>query len=77
MEELQNYLENSLSLRYKPSGELLNMRKIQQVLSKQKNYTEAERIQKTVIQLEKKEEKKFLKERQEKIATQLTHMLSK
>lgn len=41
------------------------------------SYTEAERIQKTVMKLEKKEDKKFLEERQEKIATQLTHMLSK
>ena len=36
MEELQVYLQNSMTTRYRPSAELLNLRKIQQVLSKQK-----------------------------------------
>lgn len=74
MEELQIYLQNSMTTRYRPSAELLNLRKIQQVLSKQKNYTEAKRIQQTVVKLEKKEEAIFMKQREEKIATQLNHL---
>lgn len=74
MEELQVYLQNSMTTRYRPSAELLNLRKIQQVLSKQKNYTEAKRIQQTVVKLEKKEQALFMKQREEKIATQLNHL---
>ena len=60
--------------KYKPSCDLLNLRKIQQVLSKQKNYTEAKRVQKEVAIQEKKEHNKFMKERNDKILTKLTHM---
>lgn len=36
LEELRMYLEQSISLQFKPSPELLNLRKVQQHLSKQK-----------------------------------------
>jgi hypothetical protein len=45
-------------------------------LSKQKNYTEAKRVQKEVGMLEKKEHKKFMKERNDKILTKLNHMIN-
>jgi hypothetical protein len=41
------------------------------------SYTEAKRIQTTVSMLEQKEEAKFMKERQEKLVTQLRHMQKK
>ena len=43
--ELHAYLEATISKKFKPSSELLNLRKIQQVLAKQKNFTEAKRVQ--------------------------------
>eukprot|EP00347_Sterkiella_histriomuscorum_P007317 403349412 len=74
LEELRMYLEQSISLQFKPSPELLNLRKIQQTLSKQKNYTEAKKVQKVVKELEEKENEKYQAQRSEKISTQLAHM---
>lgn len=36
LDDLHMYLQNTITLKYKPSSELLNLRKIQQHLSKQK-----------------------------------------
>ncbi|CDW85760.1 UNKNOWN [Stylonychia lemnae] len=74
IEELRMYLEQSISLNFKPSPELLNLRKVQQTLSKQKNYTEAKKVQNVVKELEDKENEKYLAQREEKIRTQLAHM---
>ena len=41
------------------------------------SYTEAKRVQKTVRELEKREEKAFLKVRAEKIEVQINHICSK
>jgi len=46
LRELQSYLESSMSIRYNPSNQLLNLRKIQLTLSKQMKYKEAETVQK-------------------------------
>ena len=44
MAELRDYLEATLNLKYMPSSDVLNLRKIEKGLSKQKNYTEAKRV---------------------------------
>lgn len=41
LDEYSNELEKELSEIFKPSSELLNLKKIQISLAKQKNYTEA------------------------------------
>lgn len=56
--ELEDYaaeLEKTLPNIFKPSAELLNMRKIQLNLAKQKNYAEAHSVQVRSNQMEKKE----------------------
>ena len=45
------------------------MRKIQGHLSKQKNYTEAEKVQRVVKELEDKNQIKYLKQREDRINT--------
>ena len=77
IEDLRLYLEQSISMQAKPSPEILNMRKIQSHLSKQKNYTEAEKVQRVVRELEDKNQMKYLRTRDERINTQLTHMQAK
>jgi len=77
IQETRAYLETTMPVQFKPSADLLNLRKIESVLSKQKNYTEAKRVQKTVRELEKREEKAFLKVRAEKIEVQINHICSK
>ena len=77
IEDLRLYLEQSISMQAKPSPEILNMRKIQSHLSKQKNYTEAEKVQRVVRELEDKNQMKYIRTRDERINTQLTHMQAK
>ena len=89
LEELRLYLEQATSIHAKPSPEILNMRKIQQHLSKQKkqvatfltvslySYTEAEKVQRVVNELEEKNQEKYNKQREDKILTQLSHMQCK
>lgn len=58
IKELDDYsaeLEKSLPNIFKPSAELLNMRKIQLNLAKQKNYSDAHAVQVRCNQMEKKE----------------------
>ena len=69
IEDLRLYLEQSISMQAKPSPEILNMRKIQSHLSKQKNYTEAEKVQRVVRELEDKNQMKYLRTRDERIHT--------
>ena len=45
VEENRNDLEKELSINIKPSPELLNMRQIQANLAKQKEYSEAHKVQ--------------------------------
>jgi hypothetical protein len=67
IQELRQYLEQATSLQAKPNPEILNLRKIQQHLSKQKNYTEAEKVQKVVMDLEAKNQERYLKQRDDRI----------
>ena len=60
--ELDDYsseLDKSLPNIFKPSAELLNMRKIQLNLAKQKNYAEAHSVQVRCNQMEKKERNQY------------------
>ena len=45
MEDLRNGLEQQLPPVPKPSPELLNLKKIQESLAKQKDYAEAHKVQ--------------------------------
>ncbi len=77
MDDLRLYLEQRYSLSFKPSPELLNLRRIESHLSKQKNYTEAKRVQKCVRDMEIQEQDAYMKQREDKIRTQLHHMKGK
>ena len=55
LEDHSAELEKTLPNIFKPSAELLNMRKIQLNLAKQKNYAEAHSVQVRSNQMEKKE----------------------
>jgi hypothetical protein len=65
MHELRSYLERTLPTQYKPNAELLNLRKTEDVLAKQKklvsfifyccSYQEAKRVMIMVKSLEERE----------------------
>ena len=67
LQELRQYLEETSTLRHKPSADVLNLQKICQNLIKQKNYPEVERVTKTIEELTRKESAKFLKQRGDRI----------
>ena len=77
LDELHIYLQNSIPLKYKPSSELLNLRKIQAALAKQKNYTEADKVLKDIKKMERHEDRKYLDQRAVKIRVQMQHMIEK
>ena len=69
LNELEDYgdkLEKEIPNIFKPSAELLNLRRIQVNLAKQKNYNEAHSVQVKSNQLEKKERKEFAHNRDNK-----------
>lgn len=69
MSELNDYskeLEQDLPDIFKPSSELLNLKKIQISLAKQKNYTEAHQVQVRANAMEKKELSMFQDQRDHK-----------
>mmetsp|Transcript_2876 Transcript_2876/g.4903 ORF Transcript_2876/g.4903 Transcript_2876/m.4903 type:complete len:205 (-) Transcript_2876:41-655(-) len=76
-EQLKRVFESSHANKFKPSSQLLNLRKIEQQLSKQQNFTEAERVKRDVGKLESRETKRYYDVIQEKIATQLVHLQQK
>ena len=77
IEDNRRDLEAKLSVVIKASPELLNMRKIQENLAKQKEYAEAHKVQARVQQLEREEEAKHLQTRQRKIAAAETKLMQK
>ena len=66
-EEYRNSLEQKLPIKFKPSPELLNLRKIQLSLAKQKEYKEAHQVQVRAQKLEKFEHDKYMEDRAIKI----------
>lgn len=63
-------LEKELNAQPKPSAELLNLKRIQELLLKQQKYGEALLIRKNVEQLENEEQKRWEAERKKKILLQ-------
>ena len=51
MKEFQSEIENSIGYRHKESGELRNLRKIEENLAKQESYTEAHKVQKRIQEM--------------------------
>lgn len=73
-EEYRNSLEEKLPIKFKPSPELLNLRKIQVSLAKQKEYKEAHQVQVRAQKLEKYEHDRYMEDRGVKIEN-LEHKL--
>lgn len=73
-EEYRNSMEVRLPLKFKPSPELLNLRKIQLSLAKQKEYKEAHDVQVRAQKLEKIETDRYMEDRAIKIEN-LEHKL--
>jgi len=59
LEQNRANLEQKLSTSFKQSAELLNLRKIQKDLAKQKNYEDAHQVQQRAQFLEEKEREQF------------------
>ncbi|KRX04140.1 hypothetical protein PPERSA_08355 [Pseudocohnilembus persalinus] len=72
--KIEQELQKTISLRPKESSEILNLRKIEQNLAKQKSYQEAHQVQQKIKQLEKKEEANWILQRQQKIQKQLQQL---
>ena len=66
-EEWRNNLDDKIPVKFKPSSELLNLRRIQVNLAKQKEYKEAHQVQIRAQKLEKLEMGRYEEERNEKI----------
>lgn len=77
MKDLRDELENQISTVPKPSPELLNLRKIQESLAKQKDYAEAHKVQQRAIEIEAQEKLKFEAIREQKIASKEAQMAQK
>ena len=61
-------MDQTLNPNFKPSPELLNLRKIQVELAKQKDYAEAHKVQVKVHKMEKEEQERWENTRMQKIA---------
>ena len=66
-EEWRNNLDDKIPVKFKPSSELLNLRRIQVNLAKQKEYKEAHQVQIRAQKLEKLEMGRYEEERNGKI----------
>ena len=77
LEDNRFNLEQSLPLTFKFSSELLNLRKIQTNLAKQKNYQEAHQVQQRANEIEESERQKHMDERHKKILHAEQNLLQK
>ena len=66
-EEWKEKLDEKIPIKFKPSSELLNLRRIQINLAKQKEYKEAHQVQIRAQRLEKEEKSRYDEERNVKI----------
>jgi hypothetical protein len=66
-DEFRKQIEDKIPIKFKPSPELLNLRRIQVNLAKQKEYKEAHDVQVRAQKLEKIEQERYMEERQIKI----------
>lgn len=60
-------VERNNSLKLKESTELINLRKVMDILAKQENYAEAHKVQVKIQALEKQQNPKFANDREKKI----------
>ena len=72
--QLLEKLEKQIPLSPKPSGEILNLLKIQDGLIKQQDYGEAHKVQQRIQQLSRTENQAWDKERKRKIMQQESHL---
>ncbi len=77
MADLRNSLEQQLPPKPKLSPELLNLKKIQESLAKQKDYAEAHKVQQRAFELEKQEQGKYEAAREQKIAAKESQLAQK
>ena len=74
MQDLEAYLQSTLVLSVKPTTDILNLIKIQEHMWKQKNYTEAKKVNTDIKKLQQKQFIKFNEMRNEKIRVQMNHL---
>ena len=67
LEENRQVLEQRIPLNFKASSELLNLKKIQDGLARQKEYSEAHKIQQKIVELDRSEQEKYNQVRIKKI----------
>ncbi|CDW84238.1 UNKNOWN [Stylonychia lemnae] len=70
-------LEQKISQVFKASSELLNLRKIQDQLARQKEYAEAHKVQAKILELERIEQDKYNGARNKKIVAAETTLIQK
>lgn len=76
-EEERNRLEDKVPIKFRPSPELLNLRRIQVNLAKQKEYSEAHQVQVRAQKLEKQEQEKYMEDRGAKLENMEQKLLQK
>lgn len=77
LEENRTQLEQSLPMNFKFSAELLNLRKIQTNLAKQKNYQDAHSVQMRANELEEHERQNYIEARHKKILAAEAKLMQK
>jgi len=77
LEQNRANLEQKLSTTFKQSAELLNLRKIQKDLAKQKNYEDAHQVQQRAQNLEEKEREQYGVDCSKKILASESHLMQK
>lgn len=77
LEENRAQLEQKVTVVFKQSSELLNLKKIQDQLVKQQEYTEAHKVQAKIAELEKTEQEKYGQVRMKKIVAAETLLIQK
>lgn len=67
IEEARETIEASFGTVYKPSGKLLDTRRVFEQMVKQKKYTEAHELKAEIAKMEKTEQKKHMEMRSAKV----------
>lgn len=76
-EQYRKELEEKVPIKFKPSPELLNLRKIQVSLAKQKEYKEAHQVQVRAQKLEESENGRYMQDRAFKIENMENQLFQK
>ena len=76
-EKGEEEIERSLCQSKKESGEIINLRKIEETLAKQEKYIEAHKVQKQIISLEKTEFEKWNHAKNGKIKNLMSQLRTK